>query len=198
MSITSTTDKNDWEILANWAAYCGSDVIELNLSCPNKWLDGQPVGMVADDPEAIVHIVALVRSVVGVDMRLSVKLPPYSSTIPPRILSALQAININMFVSCNTAGGHPTTIDGEQVLSMPQAGLSGPALCTHSVQQVSYLHKVIPNIPVIGVGGISSGADAKRFLDADAIGFCIGTHFFLNGPKVFGEVVQELVDLTED
>lgn len=193
VSIVSTQSEDDWVELAKWAVGIGANIIELNGSCPNKWRDGVREGMVADDPDAIDQVVDLVFPHIN-GAELSFKLPPYDARQADVIFPTLTELPIDYFVSCNTVGGFPTTIDGVQVLSMPAAGLSGPTILPQSTAQVRRLREEIPDMPVIGVGGIENGEGALEYLNAGASGFGVGTHFFNNGPRVFGEIVQDLVD----
>ncbi len=69
--------------------------------------------------------------------------------------------------------------------------LSGPALKPLAVRCVRDIARAV-RIPVIGVGGVSSGADAVEMLmaGASAVGVC--TAAMLRGPAVFGRIVREL------
>jgi len=74
-------------------------------------------------------------------------------------------------------------------------GLSGRPLFVKALGIVGYIHKQMPNLPVIAAGGISSADDAKRMLDAGAILLQILTGFVYGGPATPRRINKGLVSL---
>jgi dihydroorotate dehydrogenase (NAD+) catalytic subunit len=76
-------------------------------------------------------------------------------------------------------------------------GLSGPAIRPVAVRAVWQVAQALPGLPIIGVGGIRSGADALEFLLAGASAVQVGTAIF-NDPgaprRVLAELRAELAD----
>ena len=90
-----------------------------------------------------------------------------------------------------------TTISRDAVRDHPLAkeagGLSGKPLFSPSTEVLRELVKALKgNIPVIGVGGISSGADAKKKMDAGAALVQIYTGFIYHGPDLIRDSVKAI------
>jgi len=200
VSIVSTQSNDDWARLAKCATVF-ADCIELNLSCPNKWKNGENEAVIAENPDAVMEIIVNVMRVIGTGTKLSVKLPPYHRPLDSSLLTEiataiLESRAVTEVVSCNTIGGiTPPTIDGKSVISMPSAGKSGPKIKNWSLSQVERLREFMPLIHITGVGGIRSGTDVQDYYNAGANGVQIGTHFFQYGSRVFEEIALELTEL---
>ena len=91
-----------------------------------------------------------------------------------------------------------TTVMRQSIVDHPLAkesgGLSGAPLFSPSTEILRQLAKALKgNIPVIGVGGILSGADAKAKIDAGAALVQIYTGFIYRGPALIGECASALL-----
>ena len=73
-------------------------------------------------------------------------------------------------------------------------GLSGPAIRPIAVRAVYQVHDAMPKIPILGMGGISTGRDALEIIAAGASGVSIGTASFGN-PTALIKIQDELKDL---
>jgi len=71
-------------------------------------------------------------------------------------------------------------------------GLSGPAIHPVAVRAVHDVHAALPDLPIIGVGGIARGADAAELLLAGASAVQVGTATFAD-PRAPARVLDELV-----
>lgn len=198
VSIVSTTSPSDWEQLA-LCVRSFADCVELNLSCPNKWTDGENEPVFAEDPKAVRSILETVAGIVLThSARVSVKLPPYNRAHDNHVLDKVLATIIESevvseVVSCNTVGGCATN----GVLSMPLAGMSGSKIHPWAVAQMRILNERLPpHILRTGVGGINDYTSAKAFTDAGATGLQVGTHFFNRFPQghIFSEILQGYAD----
>jgi dihydroorotate dehydrogenase (NAD+) catalytic subunit len=70
------------------------------------------------------------------------------------------------------------------------AGLSGPAIKPIALRMVHEVSKVV-EIPIIGLGGITTGLDAIEFMMAGASAIQIGTVNFFN-PLAGKEIIEEI------
>jgi dihydroorotate dehydrogenase (NAD+) catalytic subunit len=72
-------------------------------------------------------------------------------------------------------------------------GLSGPAIRPMAVRAVWQVHAVMPKVPILGMGGITSGLDALQFILAGASAVSVGTAIF-HDPSAPLRVQRELAD----
>ena len=75
--------------------------------------------------------------------------------------------------------------------------MSGPAIHPVAVRAVYEVHAAIPEIPIVGVGGVASGADAVELMLAGASAVQVGTASFAE-PKALGRIGAELVRWCDD
>ncbi|MBQ0164467.1 MAG: dihydroorotate dehydrogenase [Bacteroidales bacterium] len=161
----------------------GIPAIELNISCPNVKEGGMAFGTTCQGAASVVRAV---RRAYG--KTLIVKLSPNVTDIAG-IARAVEAEGADAVSLINTLMG--TSIDIERRrrrLSIGTGGLSGPCIKPVAVRMVWQAARAV-QIPVIGLGGISSAEDAIEFLMAGATAVQIGTANFLN-PAVSGEVAR--------
>ncbi|TGY44545.1 dihydroorotate dehydrogenase [Clostridium sartagoforme] len=161
------------------------DMIELNISCPNVKSGGMAFGIKSN---VAYDVVSKIKKIV--DKPLMVKLSPNAEDI------------VRMAVSCEEAGADSisliNTLKGfaidpykrKPIFNNGYAGLSGPAVKPIALRMVHEVSKAV-NIPVIGLGGISSGVDAIEFMMAGATAIQIGTVNFAN-PMAGKEIIEEM------
>ncbi len=80
--------------------------------------------------------------------------------------------------------------------SFGTGGLSGPAIRPLAVRMVYQVHKALPDVPLMGIGGISDLSDVLEFLAAGATAIQVGTANFKD-PAVSGRLVGELTGYCE-
>lgn len=161
--------------------------IELNISCPNVKAGGMAFGT---SPEAAAEVVSAVRMVYK--NTLIVKLSPNVTNITD-IALAVEAAGADSVSLINTLLG--MAIDSETrrpLLSTITGGLSGPCVKPVALRMVWQVAKAV-KIPVIGLGGISSAADAIEFLLAGASAVQIGTANFIE-PDISVKVADGICD----
>lgn len=161
--------------------------IELNISCPNVKEGGMAFGVSPKQAEAVVKAVRAVYK-----KTLIVKLSPNVTDIAEiaRVAEANGADSVSLI---NTLLG--MAVDAEKrrpILSTITGGLSGPAVKPIALRMVWQVAKAV-NIPVIGMGGISSAADAIEFLLAGASAIQVGTANFVE-PTVSIDVLRGIED----
>ena len=166
------TDREGFERLVRGVA--GRDevaALELNVSCPNV-KSGLIVGEQPDETEAL--LIAL-RPLT--DKPLIVKLTPNTAS-PEAVALAAQKAGADAVSLVNTL--RATGLDPgsrEPWLGAGSGGLSGPAIKPIALEQVRRVAASV-EIPVIGMGGIESAADALEFLSLGATAIAVGTASF--------------------
>jgi dihydroorotate dehydrogenase (NAD+) catalytic subunit len=162
--------------------------LELNVSCPNVE-SGLIVGEQA--PETL----SLLRSLRPLTPKpLVVKLTPNVAD-PAAIARAAEeggADAVSLINTLKATAYSPQT--QEPWLGAGRGGLSGPAIRAVALEQVRSVAEAV-SIPVIGMGGIESGADAAAFFAAGAVAVAVGTASFrdpLAGTRVLTELESAL------
>jgi dihydroorotate dehydrogenase (NAD+) catalytic subunit len=159
-------------------------MIELNVSCPNV-----ETGLVMGaDPIETAAAVERVRAVTG--RPLIVKLTP-TATDPAGVASAAEEAGADAISLINTLKGMALDAHTRRPwLGGRTGGLSGPAVRPLALEQVAAVAGRV-RVPVIGMGGISSGRDALDFLDAGAACVAVGTESFRD-PAAGRRIADEL------
>ncbi|MGH7559812.1 MAG: dihydroorotate dehydrogenase [Gemmatimonadales bacterium] len=157
---------------------------ELNLSCPNTSKGGVEFGA---DPAAVNAVVAACRPVTR--RALIAKLSPALSD-PAAIAEAAVAAGADGVTVVNTIPGYLYD-GGTPRLGQGNGGVSGPALLPVGLLAVRRVRERLPEVPVIGVGGIRSAADVRQYLHAGAALVAIGTAQ-LADPRLPERIVSDL------
>jgi len=165
----------------------GVHALELNISCPNVKKGGVAFGA---DPEAAAEVTALVRA--ETDLPLIVKLTPNVADIA-KIAIAVEEAGADCVSLINTLTGMSVDIERRiPHLANITGGLSGPAIKPVALRMVWQVVQAV-KIPVIGMGGIMTAADALEFLIAGARAVQVGTASFVR-PTAAVEVVDGISD----
>ncbi len=166
----------------------GLAMLEVNISCPNVEDRGQ---VFACDPRAASEVVAAVRRAAAPDVPVFAKLSPDVTDIT-EIARACVDAGADGLTVINTLLGlaiDPGTM--RPVLGGITGGLSGPAIRPVALRCVWQVHRALPDVPVLGTGGIRSGLDAFEFLLAGATAVSVGTTVF-GDPTAPLRVLREL------
>ena len=159
--------------------------IELNISCPNVREGGMAFGVTCSGAAQVVKAVRAVY-----DKTLIVKLSPNVTDIA-QIACACEDEGADAVSLINTLLGMAVDIERRKPqLSIRTGGLSGPAVKPVALRMVHDVAHAV-KIPVIGLGGISSAADAIEFLMCGATAIQIGTANFVD-PTVTIKVIEGL------
>ncbi|MCP4582156.1 MAG: dihydroorotate dehydrogenase [candidate division Zixibacteria bacterium] len=190
VNIGGTTVDDYVKLTERISAESDVDAIEINISCPNVDRGGLEFGA---SPEGAALVIRACKDVSKVP--IISKLSPNVTDIVA-VAKAVEDAGADGISLINTLVG--TAIDiktGKFKLSNGFGGLSGPAIKPVALGMV---YKVASNvkIPVIGLGGISSGSDVIEFLMAGASAVQIGTACFAE-PLVFLRVIEELTAYLE-
>lgn len=164
----------------------GVSALELNLSCPNVKQGGLLIGK---SPAAIEEVTRAVRDVTH--RPLWVKLTPNVSEIADMARAAV-AGGADAISLVNTYVGMVIDVETRRpVLSNRIGGLSGPAIRPLAVAAIDQVFRAV-EVPLVGIGGISSARDVVEFLLAGATAVQIGTANY-NDPGIAGRIAADLV-----
>lgn len=179
--VESTKILNDYEFAA----------IELNISCPNVKEGGMAFGMDKDSAAKVVRQVMKVTN-----KKVFVKLSPNAGDIVG-IAKAVEAEGATGLSLINTILGMAIDLNREEIVfNNTYAGLSGPAVKPIALRILHQVARAV-DIPIIGMGGITSYKDVLEFLMAGATAVEIGTYNFMN-PKAGAEIISELEKYLEE
>lgn len=166
----------------------GVAAIEVNISCPNV----ENRGLVfACNPSTAADVVQSVKR--NSDSRTPVfaKLSPDVADITEIATSVVRAGADGLSV-INTTLGMVIDVDTQRPkLGGITGGLSGPAIRPIAVRCVWQIHQALPEVPILGMGGIRTGLDALEFILAGASAVSVGTMTF-NDPSAPIRVQREL------
>jgi dihydroorotate dehydrogenase (NAD+) catalytic subunit len=175
------------EELAELAAACDERdeiaAVELNVSCPNV-ATGLDIGAV---PAELERVVARVRPATA--KPLIVKLTPNTSDVAA-CAEAAQDGGADAVSLINTLRAMALGRDGEPWLGGRTGGLSGPAIRAVALAQVAAVARRV-TVPIVGMGGVQTGAHARDLLFAGATLVAVGTETFRD-PAAAARIVEEL------
>jgi dihydroorotate dehydrogenase (NAD+) catalytic subunit len=169
----------------------GISAIEVNISCPNV----ENRGLVfACDPDASRRVIDGVRKTIGGEIPIIAKLSPDVTNLPAIAQGVVEA-GADALALINTVLGMVINIETMRPhLGGKTGGLSGPAIKPVAVRAIYQVHAALPEIPILGMGGVSSGRDAFELILAGASGVSVGTASFGN-PHAVIDIQNELREL---
>ena len=150
------------------------DMLEINVSCPNVKEGGIAFGQ---NPDALYDITKAVKA--KAKQPIIMKLSPNVTDIT-EMARAAEAAGADAVSLINTLTGMKIDVERQAfVLANKTGGLSGPAIKPVAVRMVYQVANAV-KIPVIGMGGIRTAADALEFILAGATAVSVGTANFIN------------------
>ncbi len=163
----------------------GVHALEINISCPNVSHGCD----FAVNPALTAELIGEIRKVT--DLTLITKLSPNVTDLVPIARAAVDA-GSDALSLINTLLGTAIDIRKRKFrLANITGGLSGPAIKPVALRCVWQVHRALPNVPLIGMGGIVSITDAIEFLLAGATAVAVGTATFVN-PTATTDMVSGL------
>jgi dihydroorotate dehydrogenase (NAD+) catalytic subunit len=166
----------------------GISAIEVNISCPNVEDRGQ---VFACDPAAAAEVVHSVRRSSTPGVPVLAKLSPDVTDIVA-VARAVIAAGADGLSLINTALGLVIDTDTlRPAIAGVTGGLSGPAIRPIALRCVWQVHAAMPDVPILGMGGIRTGLDALQFVLAGASAVSVGTVVF-HDPSAVSRVSREL------
>ena len=166
------------------------DAYEVNISCPNVDAGGMTLGTHVPSVEKVVSLCREATS-----RPLIVKLTPNVTDIT-EIARAAEASGADAISLINTLLG--MAIDAKRrrpVLARVVGGFSGPAVKPVALRMVWQCSKAV-SVPILGMGGVTTGTDAVEFMLAGATAVAVGTANFMN-PQVTVDVIDGIIDYCE-
>ena len=178
--------------LAGLMSKAGADAVELNLSCPHAKGYGAELG---STPELVESICRKAKKQVRIP--LLAKLTPNTSSISSLAVAAERG-GADAVVAINTLKAMAISPEARMpILANKFGGLSGPAIKSIGVRCVYEIFESV-KIPIVGVGGISSGRDALEYVMAGATAVQIGTAVWTEGLDVFNKTSREIMQFMEE
>lgn len=167
------------------------DAYEVNISCPNVDAGGMTLGTHVPSVEKVVSLCREATS-----RPLIVKLTPNVTDIT-EIARAAEASGADAISLINTLLG--MAIDAKRrrpVLARVVGGFSGPAVKPVALRMVWQCSKAV-SVPILGMGGVTTGIDAVEFMLAGATAVAVGTANFMN-PQATVDVIDGIIDYCEE
>lgn len=150
------------------------DMLEINISCPNVKEGGIAFGQ---DPKAVEAITKAVKKYAR--QPVIMKLSPNVTDITV-MAKAAEAGGADVLSLINTITGMKIDVERQSfAIANKTGGMSGPAVKPVAVRMVYQVANVV-NIPIIGMGGITTAEDALEFILAGATAVSVGTANFFN------------------
>jgi dihydroorotate dehydrogenase (NAD+) catalytic subunit len=177
------------EVVAALDTAPGIAALEVNISSPNKREWG---GIIATDAKRTAEVVAVARG--ATRLPLWVKLSPNVSDIT-EVARVAEDAGADALCVANTYIGMAVDLRRRQpILSNVTGGLSGPAIKPLNLRAVYQVVRAT-KLPVIGIGGISTGNDALEYLLVGAHAVQVGTANLYDpgaGPKILRQIKKFL------
>ena len=165
--------------------------LELNISCPNVKEGGMQFGT---DPATAARVTREVKAVSS--KPVYVKLSPNVSDIVA-MAKAVEEAGADGISMINTLVGMRFDIrSGRPIIANKTGGYSGPAILPVALRMVYQVSQAV-DIPVIGMGGISSGRDAIEMMIAGASAVEVGCANLID-PYACPKIIDEMNDLLDD
>ena len=164
----------------------GIDGLELNISCPNCERGGIEFGV---DPRLTGRLVGAVRRVTR--RPIIAKLSPNVTDVTVIARAAVEAGSDALSLINTLLGIAVDAVKWRPRIATVTGGLSGPAVKPVALRMVWQVHRALPKIPVIGIGGILTAEDAAEFMLCGASAVQVGTANFVD-PKTPFKIIQGL------
>lgn len=175
--------------------YPYADYFAINVSSPNT-----PGLRALQDKSALAELLAELRGTSsalaggGTPTPLLVKVAPdLPDSALAELLEVCDAHAVAGVIATNTTLSRQGLASGDARAGEEAGGLSGRPLGARAREVVRFIHdRTEGRLPIIGVGGIFSGADARRMIDAGASLVQVYTGFALQGPRLVREINRAL------
>ena len=167
------------------------DAYEVNISCPNVDAGGMTLGTHVPSVEKVVSLCREATS-----RPLIVKLTPNVTDIT-EIARAAEASGADALSLINTLLGMAIDVKRRRpVLARVVGGFSGPAVKPVALRMVWQCSKAV-SVPILGMGGVTTGTDAVEYMLAGATAVAVGTANFMN-PQATVDVIDGIIDYCEE
>ncbi len=171
-----------------------SDVVvgvEVNVSCPN----------VEDRSTMFAHSAAATRDVIrqfeGYRLPIFAKLSPNTHQLVEIAEAAVGAGATGLTLVNTVYGMRIDLMSRRPALGGVRGGLSGVSIHPVAVRSIFDVYEAIPSVPIIGVGGVSTGLEAIELMLAGASAVEVGTATFIE-PRAMARVLNEIEEWCEE
>jgi dihydroorotate dehydrogenase (NAD+) catalytic subunit len=175
VSVAGDTVEDFVHVVRRLRGVAGIAAIEVNLSCPNVEHRGLVFAL---DPEASAELVRAVARVA--DVPVLAKLSADASDVVAVASAAVKAGADGLTLINTILGMAIDPVSGRAELANTYGGLSGPAIRPVAVRVVHQVHTALPDVPIVGCGGVRSVEDVVQFLRAGASAVAVGTGGFVD------------------
>ena len=167
--------------------------IELNLSCPNI-INKPQIGY--DNESIINYLKTLTPITTKYNKDLGIKLPPYFDISHfNQVSDIIKQFPINYLTCINSIGnGLVFDINTNNPVIKPKNGLGGiggKCIKPIALSNVYMFHRLLPNMDIVGCGGIENGRDVYEHILCGAKAVQIGTQFMKEGTTCFKRILNE-------
>ena len=203
VSLMADNDRQSWHEMVKKVQDTGAHGIELNFGCPHGMVERGMGASVGQDPEIARMVVEWVMEVAQIPV--ITKLTPNVHSVVPTATAVVEAgsnglslintiqsvtgINLDTFVPNPNVGGQSVF-----------GGYCGPAVKPIALKMLTTLsqNEIFKNIPISGIGGITSWRDATEFLLLGASNVQICTAAMLHGYKIIEDLCDGLSNWMDD
>jgi dihydroorotate dehydrogenase (NAD+) catalytic subunit len=191
VSIAAETEDEFERVADAFAPMDGYSGLELNLSCPNVEDQALDLGR---NPGFVERITRIVKSRIP-DRSLWIKVTPNVTEIG-QVARAAEAGGADAISAVNTLIGMDFDLEtGRPVFARGTAGYSGPAILPIALAKVWEVSRAV-SIPIVGIGGIASVDDARKFFLAGASAIQVGTALFAD-PTLPARIIDAFAEHPE-
>ncbi len=165
--------------------------IELNISCPNVSGGGMAFGV---DPKTAFNLVKEVKAVCK--KPLIVKLSPNVTNII-EMAKAVEDAGADAISLINTLVGMRINLKtGQPIIAVKKGGYSGPGIFPVALRMVYEVSHAV-NIPIIGMGGVTSASDVIEMMYAGASLVMVGAQNLVD-PYACKKIIEDLPKVMEE
>jgi dihydroorotate dehydrogenase (NAD+) catalytic subunit len=188
VSVAGHSAREYGELASRLSDAAGVTAIEVNLGCPDAAAAGRPFAL---DPAAAGQVVAAVRGSARYDIPVFAKLSPEVTDIAAVARTCVSAGADGLSMINTLPGMAIDPVSLRPALAGLTGGLSGPAIRPVAVRCVWQVREALPDVPIIGAGGVRTGRDALELLLAGAALVAVGTVLF-HDPSACSRIQREL------
>ncbi len=188
VSIAGNSVEEYTEVARSLGTAPGVTAIEINTSCPNVEDRGL---MFAAHPMAAAEVVRAVRACTPRAIPVLAKLSADVTDVVGVAMACADAGADGLSMINTLHGMAIDTITMRPRLAGVTGGLSGPAIRPVAVRCVYQVHAALPEVPIIGMGGVRTGVDALELILAGASAVAVGTENF-HDPSACARILREL------
>jgi len=188
VSIAGHSAREYGELASRLSDAAGVTAIEVNLGCPDASAAGRPFAL---DAGAAGQVVSAVRGSARYDLPVYAKLSPEVTDIVAVAQACVSAGTDGLSMINTLPGMVIDPVSFRPALAGLYGGLSGPAIRPLAVRCVWQVREALPDVPIIGAGGVRTGRDALEFLLAGAAMVAVGTVLF-HDPSACSRIQREL------